>query len=180
MAACVADREVAFEIRTPDRVGRGVSGQTLGIRHAVPTAPPPANQSPLPQDVPDRAGDRPSPRRVLPSEDRQQFARPPPWVAATRRDNQLDRCCGHGVRMGQRRTGPIDERHDAGTLIALHPFIACLPTNAGALAQDTEGLVPLQVPGDELPTFITRVSLIPWHAAACRSLLPMSPVCSVT
>jgi len=27
-----------------------------------------------------------------------------------------------------------------------------------------------------LATFIHGVSLIPWHAAACRSLLPMSPV----
>src|SRR5438093_5029719 len=176
MAACLADLQVAFEIRTPDRVGRGVSGQTLGIRHAVPTAPPPANQSPLPQDVPDRAGDRPSPRRVLPSEDRQQFARPPPWVAATRRDNALDYCRRHGVRMGQRRPGPLDERRDAASLIALHPFVAGLATNAGSLAQDNEGLVLLQVPGDELHTFIHGVSLIPWHAAACRSLLPMSPV----
>src|SRR5881396_2990780 len=78
--------------------------------------------------------------------------------------------------MGQRRPGPLDERRDAASLIALHPFVAGLATNAGSLAQDNEGLVLLQVPGDELHTFIHGVSLIPWHAAACRSLLPMSPV----
>src|SRR5881396_3168685 len=74
--------------------------------------------------------------------------------------------------MGQRRPGPLDERRDAASLIALHPFVAGLATNAGSLAQDNEGLVLLQVPGDELHTFIHGVSLIPWHAAACRRLLP--------
>src|SRR5205823_363540 len=96
------------------------------IRHAVPMATTSANESPLPQDVPNGAGDRPSPRRVLPSEDRQQFARPPPWVAAPHRHNALEYCRRHGVRMGQRRPGPLDERRDAASLIALHPFVAGL------------------------------------------------------
>src|SRR3989442_14442333 len=74
----------------------------------------------------------------------------------------------------------VDERADAAVFIALDPLVARLATNARVLAQRGEWILVLQIPRDELHTFVHGISLIPWHAAACRSLLPMSSVQSVT
>jgi hypothetical protein len=82
--------------------------------------------------------------------------------------------------MRPRRPRLVDERADTTLFIAFDPLVAGLATDAGVLTQRNEWLLVLQVPRDELHTFIHGVSLIPWHAAACRSLLPMSSVRSVT
>src|SRR6267378_2424533 len=94
--------------------------------------------------------------------------------------DRVDRRRGHGVRVRPGRPRMIDERADAAFFIALDPLVARLATDARVLAQRSKWLLVLQVPRDELHTFVHGIGLIPWHAAACQSLLPMSSVQSVT
>src|SRR5436190_5612730 len=130
MAAIRADREVPFEILTPNRIGGPMLGQPLGIRGAAPAPPPRPDQPVAAQDVTDRTRDRPGTRRLLASGHGQPLTRPPARLPV-RRQYPLDDRRRDAGRMGQRRPRAIDKVRPA-CVLAFPPLVASLPTNPAA------------------------------------------------
>src|SRR5678816_1500894 len=180
MAPCVRHGEMALEVRAPNRIRPGVLAQPLAIRRAVATTAAGTHEAALPEDVADGACHGPRPVGLAPSEDHQQFPWAPAWMTPPQGHDGVDDRRGYRVGMRPRRTRAIHEGADAALFVALDPLVTGLATDAGVLAQRREGLLVLKIPRDELHTFIHGISLMPWHATACRGLSPMSSVQYVT
>src|SRR5688572_26009918 len=102
MTARSADRKVAFEIHTPDRVRRRIVGEALAIRRAAPTAAALTHEPMFAENVTEGACHRPGAPGMLAFEHHEQLSRSPARMSTPRGENELNDLRGHRVRMGLR------------------------------------------------------------------------------
>src|SRR6185436_10716642 len=97
LAAAAADREVAFEVRAPDRVRCIVLAQTVAVRRAPPDAAARTRQPVALEEVADCAHGGQQAVRPLTLQQDAQLSRTPARMPAAKRQHHLDDVVGQGV-----------------------------------------------------------------------------------